>query len=130
MSPRKSGAKLLTEVELELMNVVWKLGECTVKVVQSALAPERELAYTSVATMMKILEGKGVVKSRKTERAHLFRPLVERSEYEARSLEYLATNLFEGNPGSMVMRLISEADLSAEELKAIRAVLNERLKSS
>jgi predicted transcriptional regulator len=70
--------KVFTEVELELMNAIWDLGECTVKDVQEALPKDRELAYTSVATMMKILEQKGALKSEKKDRAHTFEPLVSR----------------------------------------------------
>jgi len=65
MTPRKKTKpeRMLTEVELELMNVIWNLGECTVREVQESLPKERDLAYTSVATMMKILEQKGILTS-------------------------------------------------------------------
>jgi predicted transcriptional regulator len=119
--------KPLTEVELELMTAIWEIGECTVKEVQLRLSRERELAYTSVATMMKILEQKGVLGSRKSDRAHTYQPLLSRSEYEATSLRHLANNLFHGDPSSMVMRLLNDNKLSASELQAIRKLLDERL---
>ena len=121
--------KLLTEVELELMTIIWELGECTVKDVQGALPASRDLAYTSVATIMKILEQKHVLASHKAERAHTYAPLVTRAEYEAASLKHLANNLFKGDPTSMVMRMLDESDLSDKELSAIRTMLDERLKS-
>jgi predicted transcriptional regulator len=121
--------KPLTEVELELMNVLWDLGEGTVKDVQTALPKERDLAYTSVATIIKILENKKILKSQKKEKAHVFSPLLSRNEYEAASLRHLADNVFKGNPTSMVVRLLNESDLSSEELKAIKEILNERLKT-
>jgi predicted transcriptional regulator len=129
--PPKKPAKLekpLTEVELELMNIVWGLGECTVKDVQNALPKERDLAYTSVATFMKILEQKGVVKSTKEERAHIYRPIVSQSSYQTQSLQHIQANVFGGDPSSMVMRLIDSADLSRVEIEAIRSLLNQRLK--
>jgi len=126
---RTSEEKRLTEVELELMNVIWDLGECTVKDVQSALPPGRDLAYTSVATVMKILEQKKVLESRKTERAHSYFPLLSRTDYEAVALRHIANHLFQGNPTSMVMRLLDESNLSSEELKSIRTLLDERLRS-
>ncbi|MGZ3658354.1 MAG: BlaI/MecI/CopY family transcriptional regulator [Bdellovibrionota bacterium] len=119
--------KPLTEVELELMRMVWQLGECTVKEVQTALAQERELAYTSVATIMKILEQKGALESQKTDRAHLYRPRVSRADYEAASLRHLADHVFQGNPSSMVMRLLDESKLSQIELESIRRLLEEKL---
>jgi predicted transcriptional regulator len=128
MTPRKKSTleKPLTEVELELMNVIWDLGECVVKDVQRALPPDRELAYTSVATIIKILEQKGALVSTKGEKAHTYRPLLTRAEYEASSLRHLAKNLFHNDPSSMVMRLLSDNALSREELAAIRKVLDQR----
>jgi predicted transcriptional regulator len=129
--PPKKPAKLekpLTEVELELMNIVWSLGECTVKDVQNALPKERDLAYTSVATFMKILEQKGALKSTKEERAHIYRPIVSQAAYQNMSLDHIQENVFGGDPSSMVMRLIDNVQLSREEIEAIRSLLNQRLK--
>jgi len=120
--------KLLTEVELELMNVVWELGETTVKGVQEALPSERDLAYTSVATIMKILEQKGALESQKKEKAHVYTPLIARAEYEAMSLQHLQANVFGGDPTSMVMRLLNDARMSQKEMEAIRTLIDERLK--
>ena len=120
--------KPLTEVELVLMNVVWELGKCTVKEVQKAVSQARELAYTSVATMMKILEEKGVLESDKGERVIVYRPLLSREEYGDLSLKHLASNVFQGNPSSMVMRLLDDSRLSREELNAIQKVIEERMK--
>lgn len=119
--------KPLTEVELEIMNAIWELGECNVKDVQVALSKERELAYTSVATIMKILQQKGALSLRKDDRAHTYVPVLSRSEYEAVSLQHLAQNLFRGDPSSMVARLLNDSDLSADELKTIRKILDERM---
>ena len=122
----KKPEKLLTEVELELMNMIWELGTCTVKDVQSALPENRDLAYTSVATIMKILEQKGALKCEKKERTHTYSPTLSRSDYEAMSLRHLATNVFRGDPKSMVMRLLDDSDLSHKEVDAIRAILEKR----
>lgn len=118
-----------TEVELELMQVIWSLGECTIRDVHEGLIKSRDLAYTTVATMMKILEQKGALTSQKKDRAHLFIPCISKVEYEAASLKHLSDNLFQGNATSMVMRLLDDGDLSAEELRALRKLLNERLRS-
>lgn len=120
--------KPFTEVELEIMNFVWLLGNCTVKEVQEALSKDRGLAYTSVATMMKILEQKGALQSEKKEKAHNYQPLISKIEYEKISLEHLKTNVFGGDPTSMVMRLLNDSDLSMEEIENIRSFVNEKLK--
>ena len=119
--------KPFTEVELEVMNVIWDLAECTVKDVQTRLQEQRELAYTSVATMMKILEQKGFLTSQKSDRAHIFRALISRQDYEAASLRHLADHVFQGDPSSMVMRLLSDTKLSKEELQNIQKILDERI---
>ena len=83
---------------------------------------------TSVATIMKILEQKGFLASRKKEKAHVYTALVPREEYEAKSLRHLTENLFQGDPATMVMKLLDDSDLSRDELKSIRALLDERLR--
>jgi len=129
MSKKTSGSKLLTDVELELMNIIWSLGEATIKAVQDRLPKERSLAYTTVATMMKILEQKKIIRSQKNDRIHTFVPLLDKEEYESRTLSHVREKLFEGNPSFMVTRLLDDSDLSREELKSLRALLDERLKS-
>lgn len=124
---KKKAERLLTEVELELMNAIWKTDECTIRDVVDRLPKERRLAYTSVATMMKILEEKGFLRSQAKEKTHTFRALVPREEYEKRTLNHVAAKLFEGSPSSMVMKLLDEAKLTREELKAIQKTLEERL---
>lgn len=119
--------KPMTEVELQLMNIIWSLGSCTVKEVQTEISRERELAYTSIATIMKILESKGFIKSTKTDKAHMYSPLIPKENYEAQSLELMAENLFQGDSSMMVMRLLDNSKFSQKDLEAIREVLNSRI---
>ena len=121
--------KPLTEVELQLMNVVWSLGSCTIKEVQNEINKNRELAYTSIATIMKILETKGIIKSIKDDKAHIYSSLISKEVYEAQSLEHLAQNLFHNDPSMMVMRLLNDSNISKKDLEAIRKVLDTRIDS-
>ena len=132
MSRKKNQAqdRLLTEVELELMRIIWERGESTVKEVLDSLPSKRELAYTSVATIMKILEKKKVLSSRKNDRAHVYYPLLSKTAYESKSLNHLVDNLFNGTPSSLVVKLLNESDLSSEELKSIRSILNDLSKKA
>ena len=127
--PKKtSRPKLLTEVELELMTSLWQAGEATVREVMELLPRSRALAYTSVSTILRILEKKKLVRTRKDGKAHIYMPTVSKSEYEARSLRNLVEKVFDGTPSAMVMRLLDDEGLTADELREIQARLKERLK--
>lgn len=119
----------LTDVELELMQLIWQLGECTIRDVYEALPEDRDLAYTTVATMVKILEQKGAVSCQRKERAIVVKPRIQRSDYETSSLKHLSENVFQGSATSMVTRLLDEGELSLDELRALRKLLDERLRS-
>lgn len=125
MRKTKKDEKLLTAVELEIMTAIWELGECTIKDVQKSLKKDRALAYTSVATIIKILEKKQVLG--KNEAEHTYHARVSRKEYESKTLRHVAEKIFQGNPSSMAARLIDESDLTQEELRSLRKLLDERL---
>ena len=118
--------KLLTAVELEMMSVLWAKGSGTVNDVQRALSSERKLAYTSVSTMLRILEQKGVLASRKEGRGHVYVPRLEKHDYEARSVRHLVDRVFGGAPAQLVQRLLEVESLSEEEIGNIRRLLKER----
>jgi len=124
---RTSRPKLLTEVELELMSALWQLGEGTVRDVLDQLRKGRNLAYTSVSTILRILEDKKLVKSRKIGKAYAYRPAVSKSEYERRSLRHLVDKVFDGAPSAMVLRLLDDEGLSRRELREIQRMLKEKL---
>src|SRR5690348_7870498 len=112
----KQPERLLTEVELELMNLVWELGGGTVNEVMARLPEGRPLAYTSVATMLRILEQKGVLASRKEGRGLHYRPLVDKAAYQAFTLEQVVDKLFDGEPLALARRLIDGGVLSRKDL--------------
>lgn len=118
--------KLLTETELELMSILWKIGQGTVHEVLAGLSSERNLAYTSVSTILRILEQKKFIQSRKEGRGHIYLPLVDKQAYEGASLHNLVQKVFDGAPGSMVRRLLETHDLSQDELQSIRDLLGSR----
>ena len=124
---RKKPVNLLTEVELEFMNELWGLGEGSVREVLDRLPPERNLAYTSGATILRILELKGFVTSRKEGKSHIYAPALTKDTYQARSLRDLSAKLFDDTPASLVARLVDDAGLTASDLEDIRALVERRL---
>jgi predicted transcriptional regulator len=125
---RKPIAKALTATELEMMNVIWRIGPCAVSQVVEALRPQRELAYTSVSTIVRILEQKGFVASRREGRGHLYEAVVSKAEYQALSLKHIVSNVFDGAPSALVQRLLDSGSLRADELEKIKALLRDREK--
>jgi predicted transcriptional regulator len=122
--------RTLTEVELELMTILWELGGGTVNDVLAALPPTRPLAYTSVATILRILEQKGVLGSEKVGRGHRYLPLVAKDRYEAFALEQMVGKVFGGEPVALVRRLVDDAGLSRRDLAALRVLLEAKEKES
>jgi predicted transcriptional regulator len=126
MRKRKSG-NLLTDVELEFMTKLWSIGKGSVRDVLNQLAPGRELAYTSGATVLRILEEKGFVKSHKENKTLIYQPLVGKDAYQTRSLKNLSQTLFDDAPASLVARLVDDEGLSEADLEEIRALVERRL---
>jgi predicted transcriptional regulator len=123
---QKAPRRTLTGTELEMMNILWRLGPCTVSQVQSALRPERELAYTSISTIVRILEQKGFVSSEKAGRGHVYSAAMSKEDYQALSLEQLVSKVFDDTPSLLVQRLLDSRDLSEQELTQIRAMLRKK----
>lgn len=125
----KRKSELLTEVELEFMNELWALGEGTVRDVMNQLPADRNLAYTSGATILRILEQKEFVTSRKQGKSHVYIPSLAKDAYQTRSLKDLSVKLFDDTPASLVARLVNDEELTEEALGQIRALLDRRLRN-
>jgi predicted transcriptional regulator len=121
--------RLLTEVELEFMAIIWRLGSATVKDVMAHLSEDRNLAYTTAATVMKILDQKGYLKCQKDSFAHTFMPIISKEEYEQSFLEHTLTHVFDGEPVALVQRLLGTTRINKEEIQQIEEVLK-KLSSS
>ena len=123
----KKENKLLTETELELMNILWELEEGTVTDVLKQLPEERILAYTSVSTILRILEKKQILVSRKNGKSHIYTPLLQKYEYETKSVDHILHNVFSDTPASLVKTLVESKNVSMKDLEAIKKVITERL---
>jgi len=119
----------LTDAELELMSILWALGGGTVRDTLAALPPGRNLAYTSVSTILRILEQKGMLSSRKAGQSHIYMPTLSREDYEATALKRFVSTVFDNAPRALVARLLDVEELSAEDLAAIRKLLDEKAPS-
>ena len=125
----KKKSEFLTEVELEFMTELWALGQGSVRNVLARLAPERNLAYTSAATILRIMDEKGFVTSEKQGKTFIYKPALAKNTYQSKTLRDLSEKLFDGTPASLVARLVNDDGISEEALEEIRALLDRRLTS-
>jgi predicted transcriptional regulator len=103
--------------ELDVMTVLWERRSGTVSEVQQALATP--LAYTTVLTILRNLEAKGVVRREDEGRAHRYFPKVKHRAAQRRALRTLIDTLFLGSPEALLTQLVDDHDLSADELRRI-----------
>ena len=111
-----------TDRELDVMAVLWDRGDATVAEVQESLADE--LAYTTVLTVLRVLEEKGHVGHTEEGRAYRYHPLVEREEAGASALGRMLDRVFGGSPELLLTQLVAERNLSDEELERMRRLLD------
>jgi len=116
----------LSETELDVLKVLWDLGEGTVRQVNERLQQrKRRWAYTTVLTLLTRLQAKGYVASDKSELAHVFRPTVSRESLLERRLSHLADDLCEGTATPLVHALVQDRRFSPEEIEGFRRLLDE-----
>src|SRR4051812_6157802 len=115
-----------TDRELDIMNVLWEVGGATATEVQARLADE--LAYNTVLTMLRILEEKGYVRHEEQGRAFRYIPRVARKTAKASAVKRLVRKLFDGEARLLATDLVANRSLSDDDLRELRALLDERLK--
>ena len=113
----------LTPLELEIMHVLWAEGPANVQAVQQRLP--RELAYTTVQTMLNILHRKGKVKRTLKDRAYIYKPVVSRSQVLGQHVSDVVERLFGGSAESLVMSLIETKHLTPKKLARLNKLLEE-----
>lgn len=125
MPRRKNLDPTLTPLELEIMSVLWETGPANVQTVQ-ALLKGRELAYTTVQTMLNVLHRKGKVKRKLKDRAYVYRPVFSRQSAVSQAVGDMLDRFFGGSADSLVLNLIETRQLSPEKLAEIQKLLEHR----
>ena len=118
MARQKS--KSLTDGELRLMNVLWVKERATVKEVVAALPGAGRPAYSTVLTMLRILEDKGYARHEKRGRAFVYVPVLGRDQARRSAIQRLVTQLFDDSPGSLLLNVIEHDDVDEKELARLR----------
>ena len=117
---------VLTSREMDVMNVLWRLGSGTVSEVQEGLSDS--LAYTTVLTILRTLERKGHLQHEAEGRAHRYLPLVDKADAQEGAVQRVTRKLFSGSPELLMAHLLSERGLTEEQLRRLRTLVDERLK--
>lgn len=118
-------ARAPSELEMQVLSLLWERGPLSVRQVQEALPDGRKRAYTTVLSVLQVMEKKGLLKHSREGMAHLYRPAVQQREIMRPMFRNLLRNVFGGKPSLAVQCLIKDADVSADELQAIRQIIDQ-----
>src|SRR5574340_301288 len=119
-------ARTLTDQELEIMKVVWQRPESTVRDVYEAVLERRKVAYTTVMTMMNILELKGYLKKRQVERAYVYRPAQPKQQVIRGMVREFLGRVFNGSAEPLLVHLVEDRKLGRKDLEEIARLLEKR----
>jgi BlaI family transcriptional regulator, penicillinase repressor len=115
----------LTPQELELMKIVWQKGQATVRDVYETLLEHRKIAYTTVMTMMRVLEKKGYVKTQRVNRAFVYRPSRPERQVVRSMVREFVDRVFNGSAQPLLVHLVEDRRLSSVELEELERLIRE-----
>lgn len=121
---RKKSLTPLGETEMEVLKLVWELGEATVNDVRDRILEERDVAYTTIMTVMKNLADKGYLTYEKDGRTYVYRPARSADEVRHSLLRELMGKVFEGSASALVQTLVQHEELSEQERERIQALID------
>jgi BlaI family transcriptional regulator, penicillinase repressor len=122
--PRKR-SPALTDAEARIMAVLWQKQTATVGDVVASLKRSRVVSYSTVQTILRILETKRYVMHEKVARAFVYRPVVDERQARRRALRHLIRRLFNGSPSSLVLNVLDDEDIDPAELKRLKRMIEE-----
>ena len=113
----------LTDAEAQVMAVLWRLQSASVGDVVNAINETRAVTYSTVQTMLRILETKGYVTHKKVARAFVYRPVVDERQARRRALRHLVSRLFEGSPSLLVLNVLEDEEIDPAEREHLRKLV-------
>jgi len=114
-----------TPAELEILSVLWRFGEGTVRQVQSELEKAHPTGYTTVLKLMQIMAEKGLVVRDESERAHVYRPAVPKEATQRQLVGEMIERVFQGSAAQMVLQALSHKHASKKDVADIRRMLDD-----
>jgi len=122
----KSGKPVLTDQELEIMKIVWQRGSATVREVYEEMLRRRKIAYTTVMTMMGILEQKGRLKKTEDGRAFVYTPTEPQTKVVGSMVQEFVRRVFNGSAQPLLVHLVENLDADDDQIDEIRKLLREK----
>jgi len=113
----------LGKLELQVMKLIWDKGQATVKEVWEELYPEKRLAYTTVATVMKQLEGKKFLNHSEKERTYIYHPSIDQKSVSQGLLKELIDGLFDGSAAKLITTLVQGDQITKKDLEEIQQII-------
>ena len=120
---RKRERPRLGDLEMHIMNVLWERGPSTVREVLEGLTTQPPPAYTTVLTMLRVMQEKGFVQRDESGRAHVYSAAVQERPVKRRLLRDLVHTAFRGSPEALLMHLLGDERLSEEELSRLQDLI-------
>jgi predicted transcriptional regulator len=114
----------LTDGEARLMIVLWEKQRASVAEVVAALGRKKSVNYSTVQTMLRILESKRSVTHEKEGRAFIYRPVIDQKQARRKALSHLVSRLFNNSPGLLVLNVLEDEQLDREELGRLKKLLD------
>jgi predicted transcriptional regulator len=115
----------LTDAEARVMSVLWKKERATVADVVGTLKRKRPVSYSTIQTILRILEDKGYVSHQKVARAFIYTPLVDERQARRRALKHLVARLFNDSPSLLVLNVLEDDQIEPEELSRLKKLIED-----
>ncbi|WP_299589174.1 BlaI/MecI/CopY family transcriptional regulator [Mucilaginibacter sp.] len=114
-----------TESELEILQVIWKKRQCTVRDVHEELAKSKDAGYTTTLKLMQIMHDKGLVERDTTAKTHLYKALITREQAQQTALDKIISTVFKGSTSDLVIQALGHHRASKDEIDAIKDYLKQ-----
>ena len=118
----------LGKVQYRIMQVLWRSGKATAREITDELSQERPIAHSTVQTLLRQLEGKGVVSHDPEERTFVYRPLCDQANLTGTPLRELLQRVYRGSVVNLMSHLLKQEEVSADELSQLRAMIDEEVR--
>jgi BlaI family transcriptional regulator, penicillinase repressor len=114
-----------TESELEILQVIWEKGQCSVRDVHDVLEKTKDAGYTTTLKLMQIMHDKGLVERDTSAKTHLYKAVITREQAQNTAVNKILSTVFNGSSSQLIMQVLSKQQSSKEELDMIKDYLNQ-----